>query len=150
MPGLDIRLPTPEMHECGPLCGTYYFPPNCTNATGGCSRRTRQRLPAPVRRALLAERANVGTGGSHRRIARGAGRRRGELDAARNHSANNRRCVFFWSGAVRHNNNPDRAMLMRAANQSGFCVRNILEAGNVQLHEVAHELRPTYDCDLRA
>ena len=139
MPGLDIRLPQPEMHECGPLCGTYYFPPNCTNATGGCHRRARQRLPAPVRRALLAERAKVGTGG-YRRTAR-AGRRRGGLGAAHDRSANDRKCAFFWSGAVRHGNNPERAMLMRVANQSGFCVRNILEAGNVQLHKVAHELR---------
>ena len=49
-PGLDIRLPQPEEHECGPLCGLRWS-------------QSSQHVPTAVQRALLAARSVRGTGG---------------------------------------------------------------------------------------
>ncbi|KAL1520662.1 hypothetical protein AB1Y20_022234 [Prymnesium parvum] len=110
-PGLDVRLPTPETHMCGPLCGMHAV----------ADERGRTPLPVALQRELL---------GRHVRPAVGLGeaRRKGRLAAAGGRAAGGGRseCLLWWSGADRGNNLERRTLVQQAALQPDLCVTNTL------------------------
>ena len=105
--GLDIRLPTPEGHECGPWCGM------------------RHKLPITIKRQLLVTQAGVGPLAAKRRRQRAQGLPCADLGcAAVRGQGPLGNCTFYWSGAVRSSNNADRLALFRHMRQPNVCVRN--------------------------
>ena len=105
--GLDIRMPTPEGHECGPWCGMHH------------------KLPITIKRQLLATQANVGPLAATRRRQRAQGLPCADLgcQAQRGQGALGN-CTFYWAGAVRFGNNQDRLALFKHMRQPNVCVRN--------------------------
>ena len=99
--GLDVRLPTPESHLCGPLCGLH--------------RRANATVTA---RQLLRTLAYWGENYPLPSIA---------ADAARAPAAGG--CRLQWYGAVRRRNNGDRSALLGLNGTAGWCVVNTEDAG---------------------
>jgi len=120
-PGLDIRLPTPESHECGPLCGLHHGPDG-------------KYLSYMLQRELLAAAAVVGrrTGGTRRASSR--------LERGK------RNCTIFWAGAIRGRNNPDRNTIVdQVSGAPGACVRNTLTSkGNVPIPQAMKDAHYCY------
>ena len=118
-PGLDVRLPTPEGHECGPSCGLHHVYNH--------SSKTSWYIPTELQRLLLRAAAarSPTVQAALPSILDGIGEEeRGEMASA---AARRRaRCLFSWHGAVRGNNNPTRNELMSLArrNLSNICVSN--------------------------
>ena len=100
-PGLDIRLPTPEGHECGVSCGLHY--------TYNASSKTSWFIPAELQRMLLRRAASQSPSvHPERRL------RRPPSDG----------CVFSWAGAVRGRNSPSRFEVLKLIGTDGACVTN--------------------------
>ena len=113
--GLDVRLPTPEQHTCGPLCGLHY----AQSSAGSASR-----LPVEVQRILLKLNAVVGNGlGTIARTMRGGDKVRPSIKAAPN-QRKDRSCKIFFAGAVRGRQSSERAELLKLRTAPGACVRN--------------------------
>ena len=105
--GLDVRMPTPEGHECGPLCGMHF----AFNET--LSQNIF--LPVELQRLMLLGDAKK----SSALVALGPSRRQGTRPKSR--------CFFSWAGAVRGRNNPSRSKLLQLRNISGMCITNTIE-----------------------
>ena len=115
-PGLDIRLPTPESHECGVSCGLHYM----FNATSKGS----WFIPPELQRVLL-----------RRAVSRSAavypqrGIRRPPSDG----------CLFSWAGSVRGRNSPARFEVLRLAGKEGACVANTAAPKNATKDRPFHD-----------
>ena len=103
--GLDIRMPTPEGHECGPACGLHYL----WNASGGHSFFVDSHL-----QRILLDRAARRSPVISPAVARPAPR-----------------CNFSWAGAVRGGNNPARVSLLKLQGIAGMCVTNTIDKSKV-------------------
>ena len=93
--GVDVRLPTPEDHSCGPLCGI----PRKLPGVGF--------LTPAARRDSMASRA-VHWGGA----ARGGAVARGPR----------RNCTLFWAGTAGIGSNSARKGLLRLNASAGMCI----------------------------
>ena len=113
-PGLDVRLPTPEMHMCGPLCGLHHVP----NPDG----HGRVQLPVAVQRELLGRHVRPGVGLAERHTAP----RSSAADAAASVERRSSSCLLWWAGADRGNNADRKMLLEQAAGQADLCVTNTL------------------------
>ena len=102
-PGLDIRLPSPEGHECGVSCGLHMV----FNA----SSRTSWFVPIELQRELL------------RRAARRSPSIYPQRSLTRPKSDG---CLFSWAGAVRGRNSPARWEVLKLIGTPGACVTNTI------------------------
>lgn len=120
-PGLDIRLPTPEGHECGVSCGLHHV----FNKSSGTS----WYIPTELQRILVRRAASRSPtvqaalgGGSRSVLGRYSGAIQGHGGAMT--ISTRRECLFSWHGAVRGRNNPTRTELLNLADKPAMCVTN--------------------------
>lgn len=127
-PGLDIRLPTPEGHECGVSCGLHYV----FNASRGNS----WYIPVELQRVLLqraalrspAVRAMI----KYDELAQGGGKE-DEMAMTMKPEAQHTHhgCLFTYNGAVRGRNNPARWEVLKLIGQDGACIVNTAEGSKL-------------------
>ena len=120
--GLDVRLPTPEDHSCGPLCGIPRHRPGEGPLT-----------PAE-RRASMASRA----------VVRGGGAARGGAAVARGPTRN---CTLFWAGSTVGSNPARRALLRLNSTQSArLCIVGTNGQGGSRPVDMADAMRDAHYC----
>ena len=123
-PGLDIRLPSPEGHECGVLCGLH-MAFNKTTLAGSY-------VPTELQRVLLRRAVRLNPLLQH---ARGAAvSTTAEAAAVTRRSASGNGCYLSWTGSARGHNNPARNALLKLVGEPGVCVRNTALPQGVTTH----------------
>jgi len=107
--GLDIRMPTPEGHECGIACGLHMQ--HVLNTTGVVRSYL---LPSELQRVLLSRAAS----------------RSPAVNSTAPRAPS--RCLFSWGGAVRGRSNPARNELLKLRGSPGMCIVNTEDAQMVK------------------
>ena len=122
--GLDVRLPTPEDHSCGPRCGIPRHRPGEGPLT-----------PAE-RSASMASRA----------VVRGGGAARGGAAVARGPTRN---CTLFWAGSTVGSNPARRALLrLNSTRSARVCIVGTNRQGGASSRPVdmADAMRDAHYC----
>lgn len=129
-PGLDIRMPSPEGHECGVQCGLHVK----FNASKGDS----WYIPTELQRVLL--RQEMGQSHTRRRLssttaAVDVGFVANIARARRLLRPPTASCLFSWTGAVRGRSNPTRSELLKMASTPNVCIANTAEDKSTRVHK---------------